>query len=335
MELIRGKDLLYLSQGDIDGMNIQMPEMIDLMEKVYAEKGTGDCQLPPKPAIHTVKEYPGDFLHAMPAYIPGMKAAGLKFVAGYENARKLGYPYISGLYILNDVETGIPLAVMDCVWMTTVRTGAVTGLTAKYLANPDSEVVGCIGTGVQGRIQVDALMQVMKNIHKVKVYDQFREAAEKYVEEMSAKYPAVNFEIVDKREDAVIDCDLLLSCIPCSVEPGIEFITADMIKKGSTALPVDDLVLFKPETCSEGVFDKVYTDDQGQFQHFKDMGFFRTFKEMPGELGELIDGKIEGRKSPEETILTVNIGTGLADVGTAKMLYEKAVKQNIGTVLPL
>ena len=71
----------------------------------------------------------------MQAYISSMNCAGVKIVSGYENARKLGYPYISGLYMLTDVETGIPLAIMDCVWMTTVRTGAVTGLTAKVLAN--------------------------------------------------------------------------------------------------------------------------------------------------------------------------------------------------------
>ena len=332
MEL--GKDLLYLSQGDIKGMNIGMPEMIDLMEKVYAEKGKGLTQMPPKPAVHSLPDkYSGDFIHAMPAFIPGMDAIGIKWVSGYENARDLGFPYISGLYILNDTQTGIPIAVMDCVWMTTYRTAAVTGLTAKLLANPDSESIGLLGTGLQGRVQVDAILMVMNNIKEVKVFDKIPAAAEAYVKEMSAKHPDVKFTIVEDRVDAVKGCDLLSSCIPCSVIPGIEFITPDMIKPGCTALPVDDLVLYEPGT--EDCFDKAYTDDRGQFQHFKDMGFFRAFQELPAELGEVIVGKAEGRTSHDEKILTVNIGTGLADVGTARMLYDRAIAEGIGTKLSL
>lgn len=334
MELQRGKEMLYLNQETIVDMGITMKQMIELMEKTYAEKGMGKYQMPAKTALHTCPDYPGDFIHTMPAFIPEMNAAGVKIVSGYENARKMGYPYIAGLYLLNDTETGIPLAMMDCIWMTMVRTGAVTGLTAKYLANKDSEVVGLIGTGVQGRINIDALMCVMDNIKTIKVFDHFKEAAEAYKKEIEAKYN-VDVVIVDKREDAVIGCDLLLSCIPCSVEPGIEFITGDMIKEGATALPVDDLVLYKPETCTDGTFSKCFTDDQGQFIAFQNMGFFRTFKEVPLELGELVIGKQQGRTCHDERILTVNIGTGLADVATARILYDIALEKGLGMVLPL
>ena len=67
----------------------------------------------------------------------------------------------------------------------------------------------------------------------------------------------------------------------------------------------------------------------------KDMGFFRTFKEIPFELGDAVTGKVPGRTSHEEKILTVNIGTGLADVATAKLLYDIALEKDLGTVLPL
>lgn len=330
----RGKEMLYLNQKAIVDMGITMKEMIDLMEKTYTEKGHGKFQMPAKTALHTCPDFPGDFIHTMPAFIPGMNAAGVKIVSGYENARKLGYPYINGLYLLNDTETGIPLAMMDCIWITMVRTGAVTGLTAKYLANKDSEVIGLIGTGVQGRINVEALMCVMENIKTIKVFDHIPQAAEAYKKEIEARY-GLNVIIVDKREEAVIGCDLLLSCVPCSVEPGIEFITSDMIKEGATALPVDDLVLYKPETCSDGTFSKAFTDDQGQFIAFQNMGFFRTFKEVPLELGELIVGKHKGRTSREEKILTVNIGTGLADVATARVLFDMALEKGLGMMLPL
>ena len=336
MEMIRGKDMLYLSQGDIKSMGITMPQMIDLVEKVYTEKGNGRWAMPAKIALHTLPDkFPGDFLHAMPAMLPGLNAAGMKWVGGYENARLLGYPYISGLYILNDIETGIPMSIMDCIWITTYRTGAVTGLTAKYLANPDSEVAGLIGTGVQGRVNVEALSYTMPNLKEVRFFDHIDAAAEAYQAEMSERFPQITFKRVAKREDAVVDCDLLLSCVPCSVEPGIEFIEPDMIKKGATALPVDDLVLYKPETVGGDTFDKKYTDDQGQFDHFQSMGFFRTFKKTPEELGEAIIGKVARRESHDEKILTVNIGTGLCDVGSARFLYDMALEKGIGTKLAL
>ena len=80
--------------------------------------------MPPKPGIHTM---PDAFIHAMPAYIPSMRSAGIKWVSGYPENFKRGLPYITGLLILNDVETGIPYAVMDCTWITAMRTGRGLG----------------------------------------------------------------------------------------------------------------------------------------------------------------------------------------------------------------
>src|SRR4030042_1028614 len=89
--------------------------------------------MPPKPGIHT---QPDAFIHAMPAWSPSLRSAGMKWVSGYPENQKRGLPYITGLLVLNDVETGIPYAVMDCTWITAYRTGAATGLSAKYLARP-------------------------------------------------------------------------------------------------------------------------------------------------------------------------------------------------------
>lgn len=90
------------------------------------------------------------FHHAIPAYIPSMRSAGIKWVSGYPENYKRGLPYITGLLILNDVETGIPYAVMDCIWITAMRTAAASALAAKYLARPESETVGILACGVQG-----------------------------------------------------------------------------------------------------------------------------------------------------------------------------------------
>src|ERR1035441_2526337 len=101
-----------------------MAEIITALERVFREKGEGRVEMPPKIGIHTM---PDAFLHAMPAAIPGQKAAGMKWVGGYPDNGQRGLPYITGLLILNDPETGVPVALMDCKWITAQRTGAEIG----------------------------------------------------------------------------------------------------------------------------------------------------------------------------------------------------------------
>ena len=122
--------ILYLSRADVEAVHLSMKEIIHLLEQAFLEKGHGRVEMPPKPGVHTM---PDAFIHAMPAYIPSMRSAGIKWVSGYPDNFKRGLPYISGLMILNDVETGIPYAVMDCAWITAMRTGAASALSAKYL----------------------------------------------------------------------------------------------------------------------------------------------------------------------------------------------------------
>jgi ornithine cyclodeaminase/alanine dehydrogenase len=97
--------------------------------------------MPPKPGVHP---RPDAFIHAMPAFLEGMGAAGLKWVSGFPRNPERGLPYISGLFILNDADTGLPLAVMDCTWITGVRTGAATAVAAKYLVRTESSTVGIV-----------------------------------------------------------------------------------------------------------------------------------------------------------------------------------------------
>ena len=97
--------LLYLSKSDIEDVGLTMAEIVQSLEVAFRAKGEGRTEMPPKPGIH-----PGggdNFVHAMPAYIPDLKSAGIKWVSGFPENQKRGLPYITGLLILNDVETVI------------------------------------------------------------------------------------------------------------------------------------------------------------------------------------------------------------------------------------
>src|SRR5437016_10094428 len=117
--------MLYLSRADVIKAGLAMEDIISAVEAVFVEKGNGRVEMPPKPGIHPL---PDAFIHAMPAYIPSMKSAGLKWVSGFPQNQARGLPYINGLMILNDPTTGVPVSVMDCTWITAQRTGAATAV---------------------------------------------------------------------------------------------------------------------------------------------------------------------------------------------------------------
>ena len=93
----------------------------------------------------------------MPAYAPSMQAAGIKWLSAFLPNKSKNIPYISGLVILNDTETGFPLSVMDCEWITAKRTAAASALSAKFLARKDSQTLGIVACGVQGKTHVEAI----------------------------------------------------------------------------------------------------------------------------------------------------------------------------------
>ena len=135
---MESKSILYLSRQDVEGVGLSMKEIILALEAMFKEKGEGRYEMPPKPGIHPREEA---FIHAMPAYLPNPGVAGVKWISGYPDNQKRGLPYITGLLVLNDPDTGIPTAVMDATWITAKRTGAATGVAAKYLARKDSSTL--------------------------------------------------------------------------------------------------------------------------------------------------------------------------------------------------
>src|SRR5512137_935301 len=173
------QQLLYLSRADVESVALDMPTIIASLEAAFKEKGQGRVEMPPKPGIHT---QPDAFIHAMPAYIPSLKSAGIKWVSGYPENYKRSLPYITGLLVLNDDETGLPYAVMDCTWITAYRTGAASALSAKYLARKQSEVVGILACGVQGRTNLFALAALFP-LKRVYAYDIVPEVQRKYVQD--------------------------------------------------------------------------------------------------------------------------------------------------------
>jgi len=318
---------LYLSQADVEAAGLDMKTMIGLLETAFREKGNGRIEMPPKPGIHT---QPDAFLHAMPAYIPALKSAGIKWVGGYPENFKRGLPYITGLLVLNDVETGIPYAVMDCAWITAYRTAAASALSAKYLARPESHVAGILACGVQGRTNLEALATLFK-ITRAFAYDNRRDVQDRFVADMQKK---LGFEIVGvtNPRDAVVTSDMVVTSGPILKHP-TPTIRAGWLPRGAFASAVDFDSYWTPTAQAE--FDKVTTDDHAQFQYYKAAGYFQQTPEPCADLGEIVAGKKPGRERADERTLAANLGLALDDMAVAPEVFQLARARGLGTWLPL
>jgi ornithine cyclodeaminase/alanine dehydrogenase-like protein (mu-crystallin family) len=320
--------LLYLSKADVEAIGVTMAEIVESLAVTFRAKGEGRTEMPPKPGIH-----PGgadSFIHAMPAYIPDLKSAGIKWVAAFPENPQKGLPYITGLLIFNDVATGLPLAVMDGVWMTAMRTGAATALSARYLARPESSVVGVLGCGVQGRSNVEAL-NVLFPIKEVRAYDVKTESVQQYAAEINSRLDLEVIPAPTPRE-AVSGCDIVVTAGPMLKKPHAT-IQADWLDEGAFASLVDFDAYWHPEAMAQA--DKFCTDDTAQFQQYRKMGYFPKIPDLYADLGELASGQKPGRQTPQERTMTANLGLALDDMTVAPLLYERAVDKGIGTWLPL
>ena len=321
------QQLLYLSRADVESVVLDLPTIIHLLEAAFKEKGLGQVEMPPKPGIHT---QPDAFIHAMPAYIPTLRSAGLKWVSGYPDNKKRSLPYITGLLVLNDVETGLPYAVMDCTWITAYRTGAATALSAKYLARPDSEVAGILACGVQGRTNLLALSTLFP-IKRVYAYDTERETQQRYVEEMTAQLGAEVIGVKEPRE-AVVESDLVVTSGPILKHP-TPTIEKDWLRPGAFGSAVDFDSYWKAEALTQ--IDKLATDDHAQFQYYRQVGYFQTTPDPYADLGELAAGLKPGRDRHDERTLAMNLGLALDDMAVAPEIYRRARERSLGVWLPL
>jgi len=320
--------VLYLSRADVIRAGLTMPDIIAALEAAFIEKGHSRVEMPPKPGIH-----PGsgdNFIHAMPAYIPALGAAGVKWVSGYPGNQERGLPYINGLLILNDPETGLPLAVMDCVWITAARTGAATALAARYLARRDSAVAGILGCGVQGRSNLEALA-VEFRLESARAYDTVPGVAARFAEEMAAK---LGFPVqpVAHPRDAVTGADVVVTAGPILKKPHAT-IKAGWLQPGAFASLVDYDTYWDRAALAE--LDLFCTDDVPQLRHYQEMGYFQDIPPIHADLGELAVGSKLGRTADSQRTASANLGLALDDMAVAPLVYRRAREQGLGVWLPL
>jgi ornithine cyclodeaminase len=332
-------EFLYLSQEDVIAAGgLDMAETVKTIEKSFTLHASGETILPHKPVLRwggpESEEVTGRIM-AMPAYLGGdLKIAGIKWIPSKpSNPAKYGMPRANALIILNDPETLFPIAVMDGTIISAMRTGAASGVGAKYLALPQSTTLGMVGAGVQMRTQAMAMHAVLPNLKEGRVFDLLPEKAETFAAEMSQEL-GIAIRAVSSAEQACAGADVFVTATMSSYP----YVEAAWYKPGALHCEVS---FWDTPTEVLRSLDLVVCDDYSAVEHHGVDVAFRAVRDrvIPREkvknLGDVIIQKTSGRKRPEDKIIFNPIGMGIHDVSEAYRVYQVARARGIGRVLPL
>src|SRR5712691_9595509 len=319
---------LLLARPDISAL-LTLDECIAAVEDAFRHQGEGTS---PAPKVLGMAARDGGF-HIKAALLsssPPYFAAKLNGNFFY-NAQRFAMPNIQGLIVLCDATNGYPLAVMDSVEITILRTGAATAVAAKHLARPDSRVATICGCGNQGRIQLRALCRVLALEH-VYAFDVDEAQARRFAAELSRELELA-IEVVGQPASAVPKSDVCVTCTPAKkyfihqehVAPGtfLAAVGADNEEKQEL-----DPQLFVSNKVVADVLDQCA--EIGDLHHAVAQGLVQP-SSVYAELGELAAGRKPGRTSREEITIFDSTGTALQDAAAAAVVYERAVKQERGS----
>jgi len=323
--------VLLLTEKDIKPL-LSMSEVMEAVETAFREKALGYVQMPPKVYL-SYKKYNGD-LRAMPSYLERLEVSAVKVVNSHpDNPRKFGLPTVMATIILVDPRNGEPLAIMSGTWITAMRTGAAGGIAAKHLARKDSKVVGLVGAGTQARTQLIALLNLYGELEEVRVWSRSESTKEKYISEMKPLCEGRSeISPVGNVKDAVTDADIIVTTTP-SRKP---IVSDEWISKG-THINCIGADAPEKEELDPSILKhaKIYIDDWEQGLHSSEINVplakgIITKDVVIGELGEVIAGLKPGRTSADEITIFTSTGLAVQDAVTAKLVYDKALADNLG-----
>ena len=322
--------VLYLPRAAVEGAGVGLAEIEAAIETAFAAKAQGGAMAPPKQAFQATPE---SSFHVMAAALADPPLAGLKWIGVTAGNEAREQPHVTGLMIVSDSVSGVPLAVMDATWITAVRTAAVTAVAAKYLARPDSACLGFIACGVQARSHLAALRQRFSP-RRVLAYARRRASAEAFLRQAAAMQ--LEGLVAESPRAVVAEADILVTSVPAA---GFEapFLDPAWLKPGSFTSAVDlgrSWRLADPEG-NAARFDRVATDDRDQSQALAKDGRLSYARPFDADLGELITGAKPGRESPRQRILFIHPGSALADVAVAALVYQAARAKGLGSLLAL
>ncbi len=335
-------EFVYLSQEDVVAAGgTDMAAMVDVIERAFRVKAEGGVRMPPKVMITWADEPGTEEKHgrimAMPAYVGGeFGVAGLKWIPSVpDNPSRNGLPRANALVLLTDPATGLPLAVMDGTVVSAMRTGAVTGVAARHLADADTDVACLLGAGVLAHTQLDALRVVLPALAEVRVFDPAHDRCARFCERARAATgldvrPAVSAEAAVRGAGVVVPATM-------SVDPSF---AAGWIEPGATVVLVSSL---DAPVDLHDVTDLLVVDDwehesthPGRYaQRLVCAGRIPADGSAAVELADVVTGRHPGRTDAGQRVVVTPVGLAMDDVAAAWLVLAEARRRGLGTPLRL
>lgn len=306
-------ELLYLSRADVAALLPDIPEQLDLVEATYRALAGGRVELPPKPGVHPRKD---SFVHAMPAYLADEDVVALKWVAGYPANKARGLPYISGLVVVNDAETGVPAAVLDGAEITAVRTAAASGVCVRRWAPAGWRRAAILGCGEQA-VYHARLLRALNPAVRIRAYDRHPERVARLGDDVE---PAAN------EVEAVAGTEVVVTAARIVTEPDPP-LGPDALGERWLVLPIDFDALVRRDAVEAA--DLFLVDDVEQFEYYRGQGHFRDWPAPEGSVGDGLE-----RGAGGERVACVNLGIGALDAAFAARVVAAARERGVGTALP-
>ncbi len=315
-------NVLWLDATDVRAV-LTMEDAILAVEEAFKEHGEGRVQMPPKIYLDFDK---GD-LRAMPGYLKDQGIAGVKIVNSHPENPNQGLPAVMAILVLNDPDTGAPVAVIDATYITDVRTGAAGGVAAKYLSRSDSKILGLVGAGRQAETQLLAISRVRK-LELVKVASKSNKASDDFKKKMSGKMDC-EITVVDVRE--ACDCDILATTTPV-LSP---IIRDEWVREGTHINAIGADASGKEELYPKILTrSKIVVDDIAQAIHSGEINVplskrLIQKKDIYCEFGKVVLGDC-GRENEKEITIFDSTGLAIQDVAVGKIVYDAAKEKGFG-----
>lgn len=330
--------ILFINEKETKTM-LNMKQVIELMEQSFREYAAGKVVNPVK--LHLgMRPHIEGYLNSMPSYMIDSNLMGVKLAGCWNHNRPLGLPTAIGIIVLFDPQTGVPYAIVDGTFITNIRTGAVVGVQAKYLAKKGSRIATFIGAGAQGYTSMQAVEAAMDTLEEVRLVDINPTTLASYIAKASKEFPKLQFVPYDDIQTAAEGSDIVVSCA-LPLTPLLEGIIFD---KGTTVISVSEP--FRSPEWVKSTFSKMVADfPECLITRMNQEGLWlaersgkNDYVELPfdmvdEELGDIIIGKAAGRTNDEEVIFSATVGMSMEDVICAETVYQTAAKKGVGAEL--
>lgn len=319
-------ETIILSDQDVAAL-LRHEEVVGMVDEVFKEWGRGNVVMPPKVTLDMSRSGHDSWANAMPAYLVSSNVGGLKWVGGYASNRAHGLPYIMGIVVLTDPESGQALALMDGIYISDWRTGASAAVAAKYLARSEASRVALIGAGAQGRTAAVCLHEVFPAA-SFTVADLSAPRRAAFCSEMGEQY-GLAVSDAPTVEAAVADADIVV-LLTTAHEP---FVKAEWIPEGCLTLAMGSYQQTEDKLILDS--DKLIVDCWGQAEHRGELKLLVetgqvSANDIAAELGFIAAGNRPGRTSDKERLMAVLVGLGAHDVYVAGQVYQRAIAAGVG-----